>query len=159
VNLKYQEEMIFYSKQTELEAVDCFRYLGHPLVTDNTYWPKAILNIGKPKSRWAQASWILMREEMGLNLAGYFYKTVAQSVLIYGAETWAMSLSILKVLEGFSSSGCSKANPPCNTPQPRYRILVLHLSRNGSGTSGLHPIHIYMVVTFFEDGSDTKRTH
>jgi hypothetical protein len=34
-------------------------------------------------------------------MAGNFYKTVVQSVPIYGAETWGMSSSILKALEGF----------------------------------------------------------
>jgi hypothetical protein len=31
-------------------------------------------------------------------------------------------------IRGFSPSGCSKTNPPNNTPQYRYRKLVIYIS-------------------------------
>ncbi len=44
---------------------------------------------------------MLRAENATLKTCGMFYKVTVQAVLLYGSETWSLSLSSIKGLEGF----------------------------------------------------------
>jgi hypothetical protein len=100
VNLQGAETR-FSVSDVELETVDCFRYLGRPIVADGNDWPAVVYNINRARARWTQVSRVLSRQGADPKVSGYFYKAVVQSVLLYGCETWVVSKQILVSLEGF----------------------------------------------------------
>ena len=44
---------------------------------------------------------VMPQENLPPRVCGMFYKAVVQSVLLYGSETWTLSASSMKCLEGF----------------------------------------------------------
>lgn len=94
-------EIEFSVSGTTIEAVEVFRYLGRPLTTDSSDGTAVVYNLNRARRRWAQVSRVLTRQGANSKIAGYFYKAVCQSVLLYGCETWVVSQSILRSLEGF----------------------------------------------------------
>jgi hypothetical protein len=85
----------------ELESVDCFNYLGRLLMADGSDWAAVVTNISKAQGRRARVSQVLTREGADPKVAGYFYKAICQSVLLYSCQTWVVSKAILSSLEGF----------------------------------------------------------
>ena len=51
-------------------------------------------NLGKAQKSWGRLSRILIQEGADPKVSGKFYKTVAQTVLLFGAETWVLALSM-----------------------------------------------------------------
>ena len=58
-------------------------------------------NLKKAQRVWARISNILPAENTSPRVCGMFYKATVQSVLLFGSETWALTPSTLKRLEGF----------------------------------------------------------
>ena len=84
-----------------LESVKVFRYLGRPLSHVDNDWPALHWNLAKARKRWSMVSQVLTREGAAPRISAYFYQAVVQSVLLYGAETWSLSTTMLSALEGF----------------------------------------------------------
>ena len=57
-------------------------------------WPEVIQNLTKARAVWRRMSRIMSRERARLRVSGFFFKSVIQSVLIFGAETWVVSLAL-----------------------------------------------------------------
>ncbi len=78
-----------------------FKYLGR-LVSYNDNNSQAMRsNLKKACKSWAQVSRVLRTENASPKVCGVFYKTTVQAVLLFGSETWKLSPSSLKSLEGF----------------------------------------------------------
>ena len=58
-------------------------------------------NLKKARKSWRMLSRLLREENAEPRVCGMFYKAVVQSILLYGSETWAMTASARKCLEGF----------------------------------------------------------
>ena len=55
----------------------------------------------KGRHRWGRVSTILARVGANPRVSGLFYKTIVMSVVLYGCETWVITPTMHKVLEGF----------------------------------------------------------
>jgi Reverse transcriptase (RNA-dependent DNA polymerase) len=77
------KDVVFVVGEVEIEDVDGFCYLGRELVCDGTDWPAASKNLCKARGRWATVLRVLCREHANPKIAGYFYKAVVQSILLY----------------------------------------------------------------------------
>jgi hypothetical protein len=58
-------------------------------------------NLKKARGCWARVSRVLRAENATPKTCGMFYKATVQAVLLYGSETWSLSPSSMKRLEGF----------------------------------------------------------
>jgi len=85
----------------ELERVETFKYLGRLLSMDDNDGPAVRANLLKARKSWARISRVLREESVPPRVAGMFYKAVVQAVLLYGSESWNLTATSLKVLEGF----------------------------------------------------------
>ena len=84
-----------------IEKVHHFKYLGRWL-SDNDDDSKCILeNLRKARSRWNSIANILKREGANADCMGRFYQVIVQSVLLYGADSWAINNRNMKRLQSF----------------------------------------------------------
>ena len=84
-----------------LENVAAFRYLGWVLTAGKDEWLAVVGNLGKARKSWGRLSRILIREGAYLKVLGHFYKTVAQAVLRFGAETWVLTPRMERAMGSF----------------------------------------------------------
>jgi len=86
----------------KLEDVEVFKYLGRLLAMDDNDMPAVRANLLKARKVWKRLGKLLRSEgDLAPRVKGLFYKAVVQSVLLFGSETWAVTESSLRVLEGF----------------------------------------------------------
>jgi hypothetical protein len=85
---------------TPLQSVQEFKYLGR-ILNENDCDDSAInQNLKRACERWGRIGRILSKK--GANAkTGIFYKTLVQSVLLYGSETWVISKQMLRMLKSF----------------------------------------------------------
>ena len=65
-------------------------------VEDN--WFVLVGNLSKAIKSWGQLSWILRREGEDPKVSEYFYKAVAQAMLLFGSETCVSTPSMERAL-------------------------------------------------------------
>ena len=81
--------------------MEVFKYLGRLLAYDNND-PQAVQgNLKKARGIWARLSWTMRAENASPRVSGLFYKVTVQLILLFGSETWNLSPTSLKSLEGF----------------------------------------------------------
>jgi exonuclease III len=129
---------------SELEAVDSFRYLGRPLVADSSDWLAVTYNIKKARCRWAQVSRVLTKQQINPRIAGFFYKAVVQSVLLYGSETWSLYRQSINALEGFHNQVARKISRQTIRPDPNSGEWIYPPAETARTTSGLFTIQHYI---------------
>ena len=90
-----------YGKELEREV---FKYLKrlHEFGHSETQAVRA--NLMKACKVWAWVSCVLWSENASPRVCGMFYKATVQSVLLFRSETWNLSPSAMKCLEGFHLS-------------------------------------------------------
>ena len=133
----------FTINDTAIERVHAFKYLGR-MVTDTDSDGDAIeRQLSQARKKWNRFSVILNAGGMDKRIAGYFYKVIVQTVLLYGSETWVISKRQLRMLEAFHHRVA------------RY-ICRRHISKLEDGTweypssvevleeAGLYSIHEYI---------------
>ena len=81
--------------------VPSFRYLGHVLTAGDNYWLAVVGNLGKARKSWGRLFWILIREGEDPKVSVNFYKAVSQSMLLFGSETWVLTLRVERALDSF----------------------------------------------------------
>jgi hypothetical protein len=82
-----------------LERVEVFKYLGCLLAYNNNNSQAVRGNLKKARGIWAWISFTLRAEIAYPRVCGV--KATAQSILLFGSETWNSSPVSLKVLKGF----------------------------------------------------------
>ncbi len=85
----------------ELERVEVFKYLGWLFVYDDNNTQVMQANLAKAHKSWGQVSCVLRAENALHKICGMFYTATIQVVLLFGSESWKLSPSSLKSLEGF----------------------------------------------------------
>jgi hypothetical protein len=85
----------------ELERVEVFKYLGRLIAYDDANTQAMRLNLRKARGCWAWISHVLRAENANARMRGMFYTATVQAVLLYGSETWSLSPTSIKQLEGF----------------------------------------------------------
>ena len=84
-------ERAFEAYRELLENVTAFRYLGRVLTAGDNDWLAVVGNLGKARNSWGKLSRILIREGADPKVLGHFYKVVAQTVLLFRADTWVLT--------------------------------------------------------------------
>ena len=69
-------------------------------MTDDN-WPAVVRNLENVRAVWRRMTRILSREGAEPQVSGFFFKSVIQSVLLFGAETWIVNPCMGRVLGGF----------------------------------------------------------
>jgi hypothetical protein len=133
-------------EDSELEAVDSFRYLGRPIVADSTDWLAVTYNLKKARGRWAQVSRILTKQHINPRTAGFFYKAVVQAVLLYGCETWSLNKQSVTALEGFHNQVARKIAKQTIHPDPLTGEWIYPPAETARNISGLFPIQHYIRI-------------
>lgn len=91
----------FTAYEEPLERVEVFKYLGRLLSMDDTDMQAIRSNLAKARKVWKKFHRLLRGENMSPRVCGMFFKAVVQSVLLYGSESWVLTPSALRCLEGF----------------------------------------------------------
>ena len=79
------------------------KYLGRVLTVNDNDWPAVVRNLGNARRIWGQLSRVLGREGADPKVSRAFYTAVTQAFLIFGADTWVLTLRMEKALESFQS--------------------------------------------------------
>ncbi len=87
--------------------MEVFKYLGQLMTMDDMH-TQAIRSRGNLTKTKACTAWkmisrllLLRSENMKPRVCGMFFKAVVQVVLLYGSETWVLTDSASRCLEGF----------------------------------------------------------
>jgi hypothetical protein len=134
----------FSVNNSELEAVDSFQYLGRPIVADSSDWLAVNYNLKKARGRWAQVSRVLTKQQISPRTAGFFYKAVVQSVLLYGSETWSLSRQSISALEGFHNQIARKISKQTIHPDPNTGEWIYPPADTARASAGLFSIQHYI---------------
>ena len=96
-------ERAFEAYGKPLETVSTFKYLGRVMTAGDDDWPAVAGNLVKARKSWGSLSRILSREGADKRVSVNFSKAVVQAVLLFGAETWVLTLRIERALESFQN--------------------------------------------------------
>ena len=113
-------DVTFTAYGEELERVEMFKYLGRLMAMDDNDVPAVRSNIKKARKCWARISRVLRADNTNPRVAGMFYKAVVQAILLFGSETWSISPTARKQLEGFHVRAAwrmAKINKPRLDPE------------------------------------------
>ena len=95
------ENIKFYIDGIELERVRNFRHLGRIISDDDDDTACIDFNLKKARQQWNCIARFLKREGASATCMAKFYITVVQAVLLYGADSWAISERDKKKLQSF----------------------------------------------------------
>ena len=84
-----------------LEMVTSFRYLGRVILAADNDWPAVVRDLARARAVWKRMTRILSREGAEPRVSGFFFKSVVQAVLLFGAKTWVVTPRMGRVLGGF----------------------------------------------------------
>ena len=91
----------FTTYSDKLRRVEQFKYLGRVMSMDDNDVPAMRRNLKKARKTWGRLCKVLEKEEVSSKVAGMFYQGVVASQLLFGSETWVLTPSRLRALEGF----------------------------------------------------------
>ena len=84
--------MSFAFEDVELECVGKFAYLGDMLNDTGGVEQPVAARVRAMWMKLRELSCILCKQEVSLRMKGVVYKARVRSLLMYGAETWAMKI-------------------------------------------------------------------
>ena len=99
--MKDSTERAFEAYGKPLETVSTFKYLVRVMAAGYDDWPAVAGNLVKARKSWGRLSRILSQEGADKRVSGNFFKAVVQALLLFGAETWVLTLRIERALESF----------------------------------------------------------
>ena len=67
--------------------VNSFKYLRRMISETNNDSPTVVRNLAQEKTVWRKILRVLRREGETPRVSGFFFKTMIQAVLLFGAET------------------------------------------------------------------------
>jgi hypothetical protein len=94
-------ETTFYIQGKEIETVHEFKYLGRMITSSDCDWSAVNYNLKKARAAWGRLAKILSSEKAEAKAMATIYRAVIQAVLLYGAESWAMTNTMVKRLQSF----------------------------------------------------------
>ena len=121
VNKKAVRDTVFDVQGVPIENVKEFKYLGRVVNNKDDDRPTVMENLRKARMKWGRISRILSTDGANPRAMASFYKAIVQSVLLYGSESWVITLSMEKQLQSFHRR-CA-----------RY-ITGQHIRQNDDGT-------------------------
>jgi hypothetical protein len=139
-----QQQFTAYGE--ELNRVDIFKYLGRLMSMDDNDRPAIRGNLKKARRCWARVSRVLRAENAPPRVSSSFYRATVQAVLLYGSETWTITQSMMRVLEGFHLKAAwriATVNKPVRKPDGTW---VYPTSEDVLEEVGLKTIKHYIEV-------------
>ena len=129
----------------ELEQVEVFKYLGRLVSYDDNDARAVRHNLRKAMRSWARLSRVLRAENASPRVNGLFYKATIQAILLFGSETWNLSPSAMKCLEGFHVRAARRMTglQPRREPDGTW---TYQSSEKVLEAAGLHTIQHYVEV-------------
>ena len=94
-------EFIFTISGNPIKSTREFKYLGRILNEKDSDQPAIMYNLQRAREKWSRIGRILSKKGASPKTMGTFYKTIVQSVLLYGSETWTISKQMMKILRSF----------------------------------------------------------
>ena len=101
VNKKTVRETVFNVQGVLIENVLEFKYLGRVVNNKDDDRPTMMENLKKARMKWGRISRILSKDGANPKAMASFYKAIVQSVLLYGSESWVLTLTMEKELQSF----------------------------------------------------------
>ena len=101
--LRDSTEWSFEAYGKPLETVSTFKYLVRVMTAGDENWPAVAGNLVKAQKSWGRMSRIISQEGSDKRVSGNFFKAVVQAVLLFGVETWVLTLRIERALESFQN--------------------------------------------------------
>jgi hypothetical protein len=105
---KQAGEIIFYINGREIENVPEFKYLGRWLAKSDNDLKAVQANIQKARARWSGFSRVLTRKGANRKVMSVFYRTIIQSVLLFGSETWTLTQRQMQLIASFHNQ-CARS--------------------------------------------------
>ena len=96
--MRESSERAFEAYWEPIQNLLTFRYLGRVLTAGDNDWLAVVGNLGKARKSWGRLSRVLSQEGGNPKVSGIFYKAVAQSLLLFRAETWVLIPSMERTL-------------------------------------------------------------
>ena len=84
-----------------LKPADAFTYLGRTITYNNRYWVAVYHNLRKDWRIWGMIQKLQTNIGAMVRARSMLYKAVAQTVLLYGSESWVMTGAMMKLLESY----------------------------------------------------------
>ena len=60
-----------------------------------------VRNLQRLRQNWARLTWVFSREGADSRTSGQIYLAAVQSILVYGSDTWVLTLRMKRVLGVF----------------------------------------------------------
>ena len=98
--------------------VSSFKYLVIVILLSDDDWMAVIWNQTKAQAVWRKMTRILSREGTNSQVYRFFFKSIVQSVLLFGAETWVVIPYMGRVLRCFQDQVAQRLTGRL----PRWRL-------------------------------------
>ena len=110
-------DVTFTAYGDELERVEVFKYLGRLMSMDDNDTQAVRSNLRKARKVWGRLSRLLRVDKATPRVSGMFYKATIQAVLLFGSDTWTLTPTAMKQLEGFHVQAAWRMAGPNNRPR------------------------------------------
>lgn len=77
-------------EDSDVERVECFKYLGSKINPQNDLEPEVSSRVKAGWANWRKTTGILCDKKVPLEIKGKVYKSVVRPSLLYGSETWSL---------------------------------------------------------------------
>ena len=94
-------ERAFKAYGRRVKSVKEFRYLERILTSTDDDWPAVARNLQKARATWGRLARILGQEGADPKVSRNFYTAVTQQVLLFGAESWVLTVKMESALDAF----------------------------------------------------------
>jgi exonuclease III len=101
IHKKTVAETVFTVEGIPIETVTDFKYLGRVVNNSDGDGPTVHRSLQRARATWGRIGRVLSKEGADPKTMASFYKAVVQSVLLYGSESWTLTLSMEKKLQSF----------------------------------------------------------
>ena len=124
-----------------------FKYLGRPLDLWDDDWPAFFRNIRKARQVWGHLGKMLQREGEYPDVSTKFYCAVIKALLLllllFGVETWVLSMPMARRLEGVHVGFPRQVNKlkAKSLKYDTWRNVAVDIMLQGAGTQ---PLHTYL---------------
>ena len=82
------------------EGVGRFKYLGRLLDRSDNDCPEVPHNTRKARQVWGRLGKIIWTEGAETTVPAKFYRAVVQAMILFGAEKWMITKTMIQLLEG-----------------------------------------------------------
>jgi hypothetical protein len=113
-----------FIRDTLVEKVTTFKYLGCIIAATGSDWPAVYHNLCKARTKWGMLSHHLIWEGATPEVSSRLYAAVVQAILLYDSESWTVTPKMLQTLDGFhhTCAHCICNQPPNQNSQHQWTV-------------------------------------